>query len=507
MLGSDSSRCARPSPRCSPGRAESGRRSPRGGMASGSLTCGAAGRTRPAPGPGWRTAWSSPTRCPSRSRPSARCCWPAVARSTWTHRCRATGRSSAPPPMCARCCRIRRAWWRWTSRYPPRRSTTGTGCARCWRRRSRPGSPGPRTASRRCSTATWPGNWSAVSTGAGLGGFSATRSAARWAWISLSGSPRPSRPVPSTWPASRSMPGGVWHNARVTSPDGSDPAASRRSRIVFGTFALPDTAVAPALLDRFHAAGGRALDLANVYRDGEAAVAAGKWLAQRRPAGVVVYAKGCHPPACRPDLVRSEAEKALRLTGLDYLDVFLLHRDDPGVPAQVWAEALQAEVAAGRIGAFGVSNWTLTRTRELAGAVARTGRGGLAAFSNHFSLAEMVSAPWPDCLAVTRAELPELAALGLRVLTWSSLATGYFAGRDQPSWSSPANAVRRERARELAARRGVSPTAIALAYVLHQDDHVMPVIGTVSADHLGEALDAAALELTADEAGWLERGA
>jgi len=302
-------------------------------------------------------------------------------------------------------------------------------------------------------------------------------------------------------------PGSVWHNARVTSPDGSDPAASRRSRIVFGTFALPDTAVAPALLDRFHAAGGRALDLANVYRDGEAAVAAGKWLAQRRPAGVVVYAKGCHPPACRPDLVRSEAEKALRLTGLDYLDVFLLHRDDPGVPAQVWAEALQAEVAVGRIGAFGVSNWTLTRTRELAGAVARTGRGGLAAFSNHFSLAEMVSAPWPDCLAVTRAELPELAALGVRVLTWSSLATGYFAGRDQPSWSSPANAVRRERARELAARRGVSPTAIALAYVLHQDDHVMPVIGTVSADHLGEALDAAALELTADEAGWLERGA
>src|SRR6266567_2188254 len=107
------------------------------------------------------------------------------------------------------------------------------------------------------------------------------------------------------------------------------------------------------------------------------------------------------------------------------------------------------------------------------------------------------------CLAVTRAELPELAALGLRVLTWSSLATSYFAGRDQPSWSSPANAARRERARELAARRGVSPTAIALAYVLHQDDHVMPVIGTVSADHLGEALDAAALELTADEAGWL----
>jgi aryl-alcohol dehydrogenase-like predicted oxidoreductase len=282
---------------------------------------------------------------------------------------------------------------------------------------------------------------------------------------------------------------------------------SRRSRIVFGTFALPDTAIAPALLDRFHAAGGRALDVANVYLDGEAARAAGKWLARSKPAGVVVYAKGCHPPACRPELVGPEVEKALRLLGADHVGVFLLHRDDPNVPAEAWAEALQAEVAAGRIGAFGLSNWTLARTRELAAAVARNsgdGCDGLVAFSNHYSLAEMVSEPWPDCLAVSAAELAELGAMDLRVLAWSSLATGYFAGREQPSWSSPANAARRERARDLAARRGVSPTAIALAYVLHQASHVLPVIGTVSQDHLGEALGAAAIELTPAEAGWLE---
>lgn len=287
----------------------------------------------------------------------------------------------------------------------------------------------------------------------------------------------------------------------------SDPESARRDRIVLGTFALADNGVSPALLDRYYAAGGRALDLANVYLDGEAARAAGTWLRQRGRAGdMVLYAKGCHPPACHPDLVRQEVDYALRLTGLDYLDVFLLHRDNPGVAVQAWADALGAEVTAGRIGAFGVSNWRLGRTRELAAAAAGRGDHGLVAFSNHFSLAELVAEPWPDCIAVTKDELPELAGLGLTMLAWSSLATGYFAGREQPSWVSPANAARRGRARELAAQHGVSPTAVALAYVLHQDGHVRPVIGTVSAAHLDEALAAAAISLTPAEAAWLEHG-
>ena len=68
----------------------------------------------------------------------------------------------------------------------------------------------------------------------------------------------------------------------------ADPVSARRSRIVLGTFAVADNEVSPALLDRYHAAGGRALDLANVYLDGEAARAAGRWLRQRGLAGDMV---------------------------------------------------------------------------------------------------------------------------------------------------------------------------------------------------------------------------
>jgi aryl-alcohol dehydrogenase-like predicted oxidoreductase len=83
----------------------------------------------------------------------------------------------------------------------------------------------------------------------------------------------------------------------------------------------------------------------------------------------------------------------------------MLHRDDPAVPVTAFADALHDEVAAGRIGGFGVSNWTRARYRELKQHVGGVD-GGLVAFSNHFSLREMVTPTWPGCLAVTKDELP-----------------------------------------------------------------------------------------------------
>ena len=219
---------------------------------------------------------------------------------------------------------------------------------------------------------------------------------------------------------------------------------------------------------------------------------------------MVIYAKGCHPPFCRPELVRSEVEKIRAAVGLDRIDVFVLHRDDPAFPVAAFADALLDEISAGRIAAFGVSNWTVARTRELKDRLAELGSSDLVAFSNHFSLAEMVSAPWPGCLAATTGELAELGEMGLKLLAWSSLATGYFAGGEPPSWASTTNEARRARARELATHRGTSATAIALAYVLNQPEHVLPVVGTTTPAHLEEALAAADIDLSADELSWLE---
>ena len=163
-------------------------------------------------------------------------------------------------------------------------------------------------------------------------------------------------------------------------------------------------------------------------------------------------------------------------------------------------------MAAERIGGFGVSNWTVGRLRELRGYVERSGGDGLVAFSNHFSLADMVSAPWPGCLAVSREELLALADADVRVLAWSSLATGYFAGRETRSWDSEGNRARRERATALAGQLGTSTAGVALAYVFHQPEYVLPIVGTRSETHVDDAFRAADLQLSPEQVGWLETG-
>ena len=275
-------------------------------------------------------------------------------------------------------------------------------------------------------------------------------------------------------------------------------------RLVFGTLDLPGGEAAARLLDRYTDAGGDALDVANVYQDGAAARAVGAWLARGHQP--VLWAKGCHPPHCRPELVAAEVDRARSLLGVDHIDVFILHRDDLAFPVSAWAEALLAEVDAGRIGAFGVSNWTVERAQELREHLDAIGADGLRAFSNHFSLARMVSPPWDGCLALSVDDLRALGDLGLTVLAWSSLATGYFAGRDTPHWDSSDNRERRERATQLAERLGCSAPAVALAYVLHQPAHVRPVVGTRSEAHLDEALATEAIRISPDELAWLERG-
>jgi aryl-alcohol dehydrogenase-like predicted oxidoreductase len=118
----------------------------------------------------------------------------------------------------------------------------------------------------------------------------------------------------------------------------------------------------------------------------------------------------------------------------------------------------------------------------------------------------MVSPPWPGCRALSKGELRAVGALHVEMLAWSSLATGFFAGRDTPHWDSAANRARRKRATELAGKLGVSTATVALAYVLHQPQYVLPVIGTRSEAHLEDALSANAVRLADAELEWLEQG-
>jgi aryl-alcohol dehydrogenase-like predicted oxidoreductase len=270
-------------------------------------------------------------------------------------------------------------------------------------------------------------------------------------------------------------------------------------RLVLGSADLRDDRVTAALLDYFHAEGGRLLDLANVYGEGESSRAVGRWLEKTGwRDSLTLYVKGCHPPYCTPALVKTEVQRARFLLGVDGLDVFILHRDDPSTPVFVFADALRQEVAAGTIASFGVSNWTVDRFDALRAELGADAHQ-LSVFSNHFSLATMITPTWPGCLAMTRGDIDHVEQAGPTVLAWASLAGGYFAGRDIPSWANDENQERRQRAAELAQQLDTSTAAIALAYVVNLPHRVLPVVGTRSEEHLSELISATKIELTGDQ--------
>ncbi len=278
-------------------------------------------------------------------------------------------------------------------------------------------------------------------------------------------------------------------------------------RLVLGSADLLDDDVTPRLLDLFHSEGGRALDLANVYGDGDSSRAVGRWLTQTRSRDeFTLYVKGCHPPFCSPALVSVEVDRARSLLGVDLLDVFVLHRDDPGYPVAAFADALREQVERGAIASFGVSNWMLARYQAL-----RVSLGApadrLRVFSNHFSLATMVTPTWPGCLSMSKEDVDAVAADGGTPLAWACLAGGYLAGRDVPSWTSAQNDERRIRLDQLAAGRGTIGPVLAVAYVLQRSDAMLAAVGTRSATHLAELLGAPRFGLSIEELDWLERGA
>jgi aryl-alcohol dehydrogenase-like predicted oxidoreductase len=218
---------------------------------------------------------------------------------------------------------------------------------------------------------------------------------------------------------------------------------------------------------------------------------------------MVLYAKGCHPPYCSPSQIAPEVDKALTYLHVDRLDVFSLHRDDPDVPVEAFAEALVEQVESGRLAGFGVSNWTMPRSRALARCL---NVGYRYRFGAPLHFGEMVTPTWPGCLAMTKADISELAEGGIQALAASR--GRLFAGREAPAGQRDDERETVKPKLELAWRklRALHMASVALAYVLHQPPHVLAVVGTRSEAHLEEALSAREIRLTPDQLSWLEAG-
>ena len=98
---------------------------------------------------------------------------------------------------------------------------------------------------------------------------------------------------------------------------------------------------------------------------------------------------------------------------------------------------------------------------------------------------------------------------GLPVVPYTSTAGGYFASGGQSAkaaFDNETSRARLDRAGTLAKELGVTPGQVALAWLMHQDFPVFPIVGARNRDHLREDLGAAQVRLTPEQVRWLERG-
>jgi aryl-alcohol dehydrogenase-like predicted oxidoreductase len=296
------------------------------------------------------------------------------------------------------------------------------------------------------------------------------------------------------------------------------------SRLVLGTFPFsPERQEeADALLDLFVAAGGTAIDTAPAYGWGDSERAIGAWLDKRRMRErVVVISKGAHPragqwePRVTPAAIDEDLSASLDRLRLEAIDLYLLHRDDPSVPVGPLIEQLNQQLAAGRINAIGVSNWSHSRIAEANVYATRRGLRGLVASSPQFALAVPNQPIWPDCVSIAgdAEALTWYRATELAVMAWSAQAGGFFSGRFAPEacsdpyvarvYDRPDNWERLRRVQYVAKQWGCTASQVALSWVLHQSPRMFAIVGPRTVAELEDCLGAPRFTPAAQELSWL----
>ena len=294
------------------------------------------------------------------------------------------------------------------------------------------------------------------------------------------------------------------------------------SRIVLGSlvFSPHKEVTGESLLDEFFAAGGNAIDTAHAYGGGDSERVIGAWMKTRdNRAEVYLIDKGAHPtpkvprPRLNPQEMKCDLDESLSRLETDYIDLYLLHRDDPQIPVATIIDYLNQEIESGRIHAFGASNWTHHRIQEANEYAAQNGLIGFAVSSSNLSLAVPMDAMWHGVLSVTEEAQDWHRENQFPLISWSAQARGFFSGQFTPEnrddedmvrvYYNRDNFERLKRARELGRRKGFTAIQIALAYVIHQPFPTFPIVGPCTLGELASSLEALNIELSGDEMQWL----
>ena len=259
-------------------------------------------------------------------------------------------------------------------------------------------------------------------------------------------------------------------------------------------------------------------DTANVYSDGTSEEIVGQALRTFAKREEVVIATKVHGQM-RPGpngaglsrkAIMQEMDASLKRLGVDYVDLYQIHRWDYGTPIEETLEALHDLVKAGKtryLGASSMFSWQFARALHLAD---RHGWTRFISMQNYVNLLYREE---------EREMLPLCQAEGIGVLPWSPLARGRLArewgteterarnddyGRTLYLGTEDADRRVVERVSEVAAARGIPRAHVALAWVLQKAPVASPIVGATKAHHLTDAVAALSVRLTPDEIASLE---
>jgi aryl-alcohol dehydrogenase-like predicted oxidoreductase len=261
-------------------------------------------------------------------------------------------------------------------------------------------------------------------------------------------------------------------------------------------------------------------DTADTYSGGASEVATGRLLAKLLTRDEVVVATKVFMPMTPGENggglsrkhILSAIDASLQRLGMDYVDLYQIHRWDPRTPIEETMQALHDVVRAGKaryIGASSMFAWQFARAQHMA---ERHGWTRFQSMQPHYNLIYREE---------EREMIPQCIHQGVGVIPWSPLARGVLAGNRTRAgerrttrsdsdpftdylYSQPTDFDVVDRLAEVAAERDLPPARVALAWLLHKPGVTAPIVGATKLEHLQDALAAEQLTLSDEEIARLE---
>jgi aryl-alcohol dehydrogenase-like predicted oxidoreductase len=281
-----------------------------------------------------------------------------------------------------------------------------------------------------------------------------------------------------------------------------------------------DEQAAEPIVRRALESGLTFFDTADMYSNGASEVVTGRLLRKLAAREEVVVATkvffettpGANGRGLSRKHILAAVDASLTRLGMDYIDLYQVHRWDPGTPIEETMEALHDVVRAGKaryLGASTMASWQFAKAQHVA---ELHGWTRFVSMQNHYNLLYREE---------EREMIPQCMDQGVGIIPWSPLARGLLAGtrtRDgdrrtlraeaDPTqdeyYGRPADFDVIDRVIEVAGERGLRTAQVALAWLLHEPGVTAPIVGATKLPHLDDAVAASEVTLSAEEVARLE---